>query len=63
MQNQLYMTEEAKAVYNELSSSLATAGDIAEKTHLSLARCQFILTQLVMAKLSVFQFGCYKRLP
>ncbi|WP_313062868.1 TrmB family transcriptional regulator [Atlantibacter hermannii] len=62
MQNQLYMTEEAKAVYNELSSSLATAGDIAEKTHLSLARCQFILTQLVMAKLSVFQFGCYKRL-
>lgn len=62
MQNQLYMTEEAKAVYNELSSSLATAGDIAEKTHLSLARCQFILTQLVMAKLSIFQFGCYKRL-
>ena len=62
MQNQLYMTEEAKAVYNELNSSLATAGDIAEKTHLSLARCQFILTQLVMAKLSVFQFGCYKRL-
>ncbi len=62
MQNQLYMTEEAKAVYNELSSSLATAGDIAEKTHLSLARCQFILTQLVMAKLSIYQFGCYKRL-
>ncbi|WP_312773119.1 TrmB family transcriptional regulator [Atlantibacter hermannii] len=62
MQNQPYMTEEAKAVYNELSSSPATAGEIAKNTHLSLARCQFILTQLVMAKLSIFQFGCYKRL-
>ncbi|WP_312320122.1 TrmB family transcriptional regulator [Atlantibacter hermannii] len=62
MQNQPYMTEEAKAVYNELSASPATAGEIAENTHLSLARCQFILTQLVMAKLSIFQFGCYKRL-
>ncbi|MEI9881440.1 TrmB family transcriptional regulator [Atlantibacter hermannii] len=61
MQNQPYMTEEAKAVYNELSSSPATAGEIAKNTHLSLARCQFILTQLVMAKLSIFQFGCYKR--
>ncbi|NME37333.1 TrmB family transcriptional regulator [Enterobacter asburiae] len=56
------MTAEAKAVYNELSASPATAGEIAENTHLSLARCQFILTQLVMAELSIYQFGCYKRL-
>nr|WP_269842166.1 TrmB family transcriptional regulator [Enterobacter roggenkampii] len=56
------MTAEAKAVYNELSASPATAGEIAENTHLSLARCQFILTQLVMAELSTYQFGCYKRL-
>ncbi|EMD2717238.1 MULTISPECIES: TrmB family transcriptional regulator [Enterobacter cloacae complex] len=62
MQNQPYMTAEAKAVYNELSASPATAGEIAENTHLSLARCQFILTQLVMAELSIYQFGCYKRL-
>jgi hypothetical protein len=62
MQNQPYMTAEAKAVYNELSVSPATAGEIAENTHLSLARCQFILTQLVMAELSIYQFGCYKRL-
>lgn len=62
MQNQPYMTAEAKAVFNELSASPATAGEIAENTHLSFARCQFILTQLVMAKLSIYQFGCYKRL-
>ncbi|UWI98688.1 TrmB family transcriptional regulator [Enterobacter roggenkampii] len=62
MQNQPHMTAEAKAVYNELSASPATAGEIAENTHLSLARCQFILTQLVMAELSIYQFGCYKRL-
>jgi len=62
MQNQCYMTAEAKAVLNELSTTPATAGEIAENTHLSLARCQFILTQLVMAKFSIYQFGCYKRL-
>lgn len=62
MLNQYDMTAEAKAVLNELSTSPATAGEIAENTHLSLARCQFILTQLVIAKLSVYQFGCYKRL-
>lgn len=62
MLNQCDMTAEAKAVLNELSTSPATAGEIAEITHLSLARCQFILTQLVMAKLSMYQFGCYKRL-
>ncbi|EOD1311468.1 TPA: TrmB family transcriptional regulator [Citrobacter amalonaticus] len=62
MQNQRYMTEEAKAVLNELSTTPATAGEIAENTHLSLERCQLILTQLVMANLSIYQFGCYKRL-
>ncbi|MDA8479828.1 TrmB family transcriptional regulator [Citrobacter sp. Awk 4] len=62
MQNQQYMTEEAKAVYNELSTTPATAGEIAEKTHLSPSRCQFILTQMVMAGVSHYQFGCYKRL-
>lgn len=62
MQKQRYMTEEAKAVLNGLSTTPATAGEIAENTHLSLARCQFILTQLVMANFSICQFGCYKRL-
>ncbi|MNZ63247.1 hypothetical protein D3C78_813910 [compost metagenome] len=62
MKNHSDMTAEAKAVLNELSTTPATVGEIAENTHLSLARCQFILTQLVMAKLSVYQFGCYKRL-
>ncbi|WP_316390482.1 TrmB family transcriptional regulator [Citrobacter farmeri] len=62
MQKQRYMTEEAKAVLNELSTTPATAGEIAKNTHLSLERCQLILTQLVMANLSIYQFGCYKRL-
>ena len=62
MQNHKNMTEEAKAVLNELSTTPATAGEIAENTHLSLARCQFILTQLVMANYSIYQFGCYKLL-
>lgn len=62
MQNQLYMTAEAKAVFNELSTSPATAGEIAQNTHLSREKCQFILTQLVIAGLSDYQFGCYKRL-
>lgn len=62
MQNQPYMTAEAKAVFNELSTSPATAGEIAQNTHLSREKCQFILTQLVMAGLSDYQFGCYKRL-
>ncbi len=61
MQNQVHMTEEAKAVFTELSTSPATAGEIAQNTHLSLARCQFILTQMEMAGLAVHQFGCYKR--
>jgi hypothetical protein len=62
MLNQQDMTEEAKAILNELSTTPATAGEIAENTHLSLARCEFILTQLVMAGFSFYQFGCYKRL-
>ncbi|HDT3696207.1 TPA: TrmB family transcriptional regulator [Enterobacter roggenkampii] len=62
MQNQPYMTAEAKAVYKELSASPATAGEIAQNTHLSREKCQLILTQLVMAGLSDYQFGCYKRL-
>ncbi|HBQ8048217.1 hypothetical protein C3J74_09765 [Klebsiella pneumoniae subsp. pneumoniae] len=62
MLNQMDMTETAKAVFNELSDKPATAGEIAQNTHLSRERCQFILTQLVMAGLSDYQFGCYKRL-
>lgn len=34
------MTEEAKAIYAELTTAPATAGDIAECTHTSLARSQ-----------------------
>lgn len=62
MLNQQDMTETAKAVFNELSDKPATAGEIAQNTHLSRERCQLILTQLVMAGLSDYQFGCYKRL-
>lgn len=62
MLNQEDMTETAKAVFNELSDKPATAGEIAQNTHLSRERCQLILTQLVMAGLSDYQFGCYKRL-
>ncbi|ARJ41134.1 TrmB family transcriptional regulator [Pantoea alhagi] len=61
MQKQPYMTAEAKAIFNELSNTPATAREIAEIAHLSQARCQFILTQLVMAGLAIYQFGCYKR--
>ncbi|MFW0974769.1 hypothetical protein [Leclercia pneumoniae] len=42
------MTLEAKDVLNELTTAPATACKIEENTHLSLARCQFILTQPVM---------------
>ncbi|WP_442910065.1 hypothetical protein [Klebsiella sp. CVUAS 11263] len=62
MLNQQDMTETAKAVFDELSDKPATAGEIAQNTHLSRERCQLILTQLVMAGLSDYQFGCYKRL-
>lgn len=62
MLNQLDMTEEAKAVLNELADAPATAGEIAQNTHLTRERCQLILTQLVLAGLSEYQFGCYKRL-
>ncbi|HBQ6815640.1 TPA: TrmB family transcriptional regulator [Klebsiella pneumoniae] len=53
MLNQQDMTETAKAVLNALSDKPATAGEIAQNTY---------LTQLVMAGLSDYQFGCYKRL-
>lgn len=51
MLNQQDMTETAKAVFDELSDKPATAGEIAQNTHLSRERCQLILTQLVMAGL------------
>ncbi|AMO48873.1 Hypothetical protein AKI40_2475 [Enterobacter sp. FY-07] len=62
MLNHSDMTETAKAVLNALTFSPATAGDVAAKVHISHERCQLILTQLVMAGLSHYQFGCYKRL-
>ncbi|SAQ01813.1 Uncharacterised protein [Klebsiella oxytoca] len=61
MLKQQDMTETAKAVFNQLSDKPATAGEIAQNTHLSRECCQLILTQLVMAGLSDYQFGCYKR--
>ncbi|MBS1204597.1 MAG: hypothetical protein H6R25_1496 [Proteobacteria bacterium] len=62
MLKQQDMTETAKAVLNSLTLSPATAGEVAEAVHISHERCQLILTQLVMAGLSHYQFGCYKRL-
>ncbi|QIX94199.1 TrmB family transcriptional regulator [Cedecea sp. FDAARGOS_727] len=62
MLNQQDMTETAKAVFNALSQNPATVGEIAQSTRLTHERCQLILTQLVMAGLSDYQFGCYKRL-
>ncbi|VEB98964.1 Uncharacterised protein [Cedecea lapagei] len=62
MLNQQYMTETVRAVFNQLSESPATVSEIAQNTHLTRERCQLILTQLVMAGLSDYQFGCYKRL-
>lgn len=41
MLNQQDMTETAKAVFNELSDKPATAGEIAQNTHLTRERCQF----------------------
>lgn len=63
MLKQLDMTETAKVVFNELSVEPATVGEIAQNTYLSRERCQLILTQLVMADLADYQFGCYRRLP
>lgn len=62
MLNQKDMNETARAVYNELSNKPATAGEIAQNTHLTRESCQLILTQFVMAGLSDYQFGYYKRL-
>ncbi|VDZ89229.1 bacteriophage lysis protein [Lelliottia amnigena] len=53
MLNQKDMNETARAVFNELSERPATAGEIAQNTHLTRERCQLILTQLVMAGLHV----------
>lgn len=61
MLNQQDMTEAAKAVLNALSDKPATTGEIAKNSHLTRERCQLILTQLEMAGLSDYQFGCYKR--
>ena len=61
MLKQLDMTETAKVVFNELNGKPATVGEIAQNTYLSRERCQLILTQLVMAGLADYQFGCYKR--
>ncbi|EIF7171044.1 TrmB family transcriptional regulator [Salmonella enterica] len=63
MLKQQDMTDTARKVFNELSNEPATVGEIAQNTHLTRERCQLILTQLVMAGLSDYQFGCYKRLP
>lgn len=62
MLNQQDMTVEARAVFKELGAKPLTAGEMAQRTHLSRERCQLILTQLVLAGLSDYQFGCYKRL-
>ncbi|HCN5069728.1 TrmB family transcriptional regulator [Escherichia coli] len=64
MLKQQDMTETARVVLNELSvTEPATVGEIAQNTYLSRECCQFILTQLVMAGLADYQFGCYRRLP
>ncbi|OAT17399.1 phage protein [Buttiauxella gaviniae ATCC 51604] len=62
MLKQQDMTKTGKAVFNELNDKPATVGEIAQNTHLTRERCQLILTQLVMAGLSEYQVGCYKRL-
>jgi hypothetical protein len=61
MLNQKDMTEAARAAFNELSTVPATVGEIAQNAHLTRERCQLILTQLVMAGLSGYQFECYTR--
>ncbi|EGK4002176.1 TPA: TrmB family transcriptional regulator [Escherichia coli] len=64
MLKQQDMTETARVVFNELSvTEPATVWEIAQNTYLSRERCQLILTQLVMAGLADYQFGCYRRLP
>ena len=64
MLKQQDMTETARVVFNELSvTEPATVEEIAQNTYLSRERCQLILTQLVMAGLADYQFGCYRRLP
>ena len=61
MLKQQDMTEAARVVFNELSvTDPATVREIAQNTYLSRERCQLILTQLVMAGLADYQFGCYR---
>ena len=55
------MTAEARIIFNELSAEPATAGEIAQETNLTNENCEFILTQLVMAKLADLKLGCYTR--
>ncbi|KFH93735.1 hypothetical protein GR07_19095 [Escherichia coli] len=63
MLKQQDMTEAARVVFNELSvTDPATVREIAQNTYLSRERCQLILTQLVMAGLADYQFGCYRHL-
>ncbi|NDO82652.1 TrmB family transcriptional regulator [Citrobacter sp. NCU1] len=62
MVKQQDMTEAAQAVFDKLGTEPVTVGEIAQNTHLTREHCQLILMQLVMAGLSDYQFGCYKRL-
>ncbi|EFD5001287.1 TrmB family transcriptional regulator [Escherichia coli] len=62
MLKQQDMTEADKMVFNELSSTGRRCREIAQNTYLSRERSRFILTQLVMAALADYQFGCYRRL-
>lgn len=61
MLDQKDMTETAKRVLTELSEQLITCGEIVQRTNISWASCQLILTQLVMADLAEFHLGCYRR--
>ncbi|EKC7217677.1 TrmB family transcriptional regulator [Salmonella enterica] len=63
MLKQQDMTKEAQAVLNSISDYPRLITEIMERTQLSQARCQLILTQLIMAGLADYQCGCYKRLP
>ena len=63
MLKQQDMTEAARVVFNELSvTDTETFREIAQNTYISRERCQLILTQLVMAGLADYQFGCYRHL-
>ncbi|WP_434058965.1 hypothetical protein [Escherichia coli] len=58
------MTETAAAVLHFLpADKWVTPRMMTRTTGVSEAQCQLILTQLVMAGLADYQFGCYRRLP